>query len=177
MDDNDADFKTYSLAEVAEMILADMADGVRGLSHRLKNGELSGYRVGRTWRMTREDVADVIERQRNRSIARNGGEVLRIIVAGLTPTSRRRRGARRVVIDTSADRSHRPNKGLEIPYRDLANLKGDVAKDVLTPSRPENKTAGNESGNESERDGAAPQGRRQISTVVLALARRECDRH
>jgi hypothetical protein len=40
MDDNDADFKTYSLAEVAEMILADMADGVRGLSHRLKNGEL-----------------------------------------------------------------------------------------------------------------------------------------
>ena len=126
--------------------------------------------------MTREDVADVIERQRNRSIARNGGEVLRIVVAGLTPTSRRRRGARRVVIDTSADRSHRPNKGLEIPYRDLANLKGDVAK-VLTPSRPENKTAVNENGNESERDGAAPQGRRQISTAVLALARRECDRH
>jgi hypothetical protein len=32
MDHNDADFKTYSLAEVAEMILPDMADGVRWLS-------------------------------------------------------------------------------------------------------------------------------------------------
>jgi hypothetical protein len=73
------------------MILPDMADGVRWLSRRLKNGELSGYRVGRTWRTTREDVADLIERQRNRSIARNGGEVLRPEVAGLTPTSRRRR--------------------------------------------------------------------------------------
>jgi hypothetical protein len=174
MDDNDADFKTYSLAEVAEMILADMADGVRGLSHRLENGELSGYRVGRTWRMTREDVADVIERQRNRSISRNGAaNRSRWLDADVASEA----GARRVVIDTSADRSHRPNKGLEIPYRDLANLKGDVAKDVLTPSRPEKKTAGNESGNESERDGAAPQGRRQISTAVLALARRECDRH
>jgi hypothetical protein len=37
-----------------------------------------------------------------------------------------------------------PDAGLELPYRDLANLKGDVAKEVLTPSRPENKTAGNE---------------------------------
>jgi hypothetical protein len=58
MDDNDAEFKTYSLAEVAELILPDMADGVRWLSRRLNNGELSGYRVGRTWRMTREDVTD-----------------------------------------------------------------------------------------------------------------------
>jgi hypothetical protein len=41
MDHNDADFKTYSLAEVAEMILPDMADGVRWLSRRLNNGELS----------------------------------------------------------------------------------------------------------------------------------------
>jgi hypothetical protein len=29
MDDNDAEFETYSLAEVAELILPDMADGVR----------------------------------------------------------------------------------------------------------------------------------------------------
>jgi hypothetical protein len=91
MDHNDADFKTYSLAEVAEMILPDMADGVRWLSRRLNNGELSGYRAGRTWRMTREDVADLIERQRNRSIPCNGGEMLRTEVSGLTPTSRRRR--------------------------------------------------------------------------------------
>ena len=91
MDDNDVDFKTYSLAEVAEMILPDMADGVRWLSRRLNNGELSGYRVGRTWRMTRDDVADLIERQHNRSIARKGEKMLRTEVSGLTPTSRRRR--------------------------------------------------------------------------------------
>lgn len=91
MNHNDVDFKTYSLAEVAEMILPDMADGVRWLSRRLNNGELSGYRVGRKWRMTREDVADLIERQRDRSIARNGGEILPTEGSGLTPTSRRRR--------------------------------------------------------------------------------------
>lgn len=91
MDDNDAEYKTYSLAEVAEMILPDMADGVRWLSRRLNRGELSGYRVGRTWRMTREDVVDLIERHRNRPIARNDVEVPRTKFSGLTPTSRRRR--------------------------------------------------------------------------------------
>lgn len=44
------------------MILPDMTSGVRWLSNRLNRAELSGYRVGRTWRMTREDVADMIER-------------------------------------------------------------------------------------------------------------------
>jgi hypothetical protein len=90
MDDIDADFKTYSLAEVAEMILPDMADSVRWLSRRLNNGELSGYRVGRTWRMTREDVAGLIERHRNRSIARTYQDAPRAESSGLTPTSRRR---------------------------------------------------------------------------------------
>ena len=92
MNDNEADFKTYSLAEVAEMILPDMADGVRWLSRRLNSGELSGYRVGRAWRMTREDVADLIELHRNRSLARNYMEAPRTEFSGLTPTSRRRWG-------------------------------------------------------------------------------------
>ncbi len=51
----------------------------------------SGYRVGRAWRMTREDVVDLIERHRNRSRARNDVEVQRINASGLTSTSRRRR--------------------------------------------------------------------------------------
>jgi hypothetical protein len=41
--------------------------------------------------MTREDVADLIERHRNRSIARADMEVLRTEFSGSTPTSRRRR--------------------------------------------------------------------------------------
>jgi len=84
-------FKTYSLVEVAEMIVRDMADGVRWFSRRVNRGELSGYRVGRTWRMTREDVADPIERHRNPSIARNDVKVPRTEFSGVTPTSRRRR--------------------------------------------------------------------------------------
>lgn len=88
MDNSDADFKTYSLAEVAEIIMPNMADGVRWLSRRLNRGELSGYRVGRAWRMTREDVADLIER--HRSTAHHDVEVPRTEFSGLTPTSRRR---------------------------------------------------------------------------------------
>jgi hypothetical protein len=40
------------------MVLPDMARGVRWLSQRSNRGELSGYRVGRTWRMTHRDVED-----------------------------------------------------------------------------------------------------------------------
>jgi hypothetical protein len=90
MDKSDADFKTYSRAEVAEIIMPDMADGVRWLARRLNRGELSGYRVGRTWRMTRKDVADLIER--HRSTAHHDVNVPRTEFCGLTPTSRRRRG-------------------------------------------------------------------------------------
>ncbi|MCV7236006.1 MerR family transcriptional regulator [Mycobacterium branderi] len=91
MDNNEAEFKTYSLAEVAERILPDMADGVRWLSRRLNRGELSGYRLGRAWRMTREDVAGLIERHRNRSKVPDDVEMPRSKFSGLTPTSRRRR--------------------------------------------------------------------------------------
>src|ERR1700758_3337695 len=65
MDDDALEINTYSLSEVAKMVLPpEMTDGVRWLSRRLNRGELSGYRVGRTWRMTREDVEDLIERHR-----------------------------------------------------------------------------------------------------------------
>jgi hypothetical protein len=87
------DIKTYSLTEVANMVLPpDMKARERWLSQRLNRGELSGYRVGRTWRMTRDDVVDLIERHHNRPALRatvrpaTGSGVL----SGLTPTSRRR---------------------------------------------------------------------------------------
>lgn len=65
------DVKTYSLAEVAKMVLPpEMTDGVRWLSRRLNRGELSGYRVGRSWRMTREDVEALIDEHRDPPLPR-----------------------------------------------------------------------------------------------------------
>jgi hypothetical protein len=43
------------------MALLDLTRGVRWPSQRLNRGELSGYRVGRSWR-THGDVEDLIER-------------------------------------------------------------------------------------------------------------------
>ena len=92
MPDDEPDIKTYSLAEVAEMVLPpDMTNGVRWLARRLNRGELMGYRVGRTWRMTRGDVEDLIERHGNRPLSRVGMEARRLdLLTGLTSTSRRR---------------------------------------------------------------------------------------
>ncbi len=91
MADEELDIKTYSLPEVAKMIPPDMTSGVRWLSNRLNRGELSVYRVGRTWRMTHEDVKDMIERHRNRPLPRVDAQAPRSdLPSGLTPTSRRR---------------------------------------------------------------------------------------
>lgn len=58
--------RTYSLAEVAAVYLpADWTDGVRWLSRRLNAGQIAGYRVGRTWRMTDDDVDAFLARRRN----------------------------------------------------------------------------------------------------------------
>jgi hypothetical protein len=90
MPDNEPDIKTYSLAEVAEMVLPpDITNGVRWLAHRLNRGEVTGYRVGRTWRMTRGGVEDLIERLRNRPLSRADRRApRRDFLAGLTLTSR-----------------------------------------------------------------------------------------
>ncbi|WP_158019698.1 DNA-binding protein [Mycolicibacterium rhodesiae] len=90
--------KTYSLAEVAKMVLPpEMTDGVRWLSRRLNRGELSGYRVGRTWRMTLKDVEGLIEHHRERPLPRDATEQRTDSLSGLTPTSRRR--LKRGVVD------------------------------------------------------------------------------
>jgi hypothetical protein len=67
MNDDEDKFKTYSLEEVASMVLPpQIKDGVRWLTQRLNRGEIASYRIGRTWRMTGSDVEDLIERDRNR---------------------------------------------------------------------------------------------------------------
>lgn len=63
--DSSAPIKTYSLDEVAAMVLPpDMKSPRRWLMVRLNEGKIRGYRLGRTWRMTRDDVEDLIARHR-----------------------------------------------------------------------------------------------------------------
>ena len=90
MPDHNLDIRTYSLDEVAEMVLPEMTKGVRWLSQRLNRDELSGYRVGRTWRMTRGDVEDLIQRHRNSSPLVDVRPRQPDLLSGLTPTSHRR---------------------------------------------------------------------------------------
>lgn len=60
---------SYSLDEVAAQRLPKhWTDGKRWLARRLNRGELSGYKVGRDWMMTASDVADMVERRRNRQV-------------------------------------------------------------------------------------------------------------
>jgi hypothetical protein len=56
--------QTYSLAEVAAMYLPPEWDGVLWLSRRLSRGEIPGYKVGRVWRMTDDDVTAFIDSHR-----------------------------------------------------------------------------------------------------------------
>ncbi|QBC86374.1 DNA-binding protein [Mycobacterium avium] len=63
--------KTYSLAEVAEQVLPpEWTDGERWLARRLNRGQIRGYRVGRIWRMTEQQVEDLIDRFTNNANGR-----------------------------------------------------------------------------------------------------------
>lgn len=57
--------KTYSLQEVAAMVLPpEWKEPERWLRRHLVRGELSGYKVGHTWRMTEDDVEALLARYR-----------------------------------------------------------------------------------------------------------------
>ncbi|MGZ8814732.1 MAG: helix-turn-helix domain-containing protein, partial [Mycobacterium sp.] len=93
MIDEAPDIRTYSRRSRHVGTSPEMKDGARWLSHRLNRGELSGYRVGRRWRMTRDDVDDLIERHRNRPRQPITTQVPQAdSSSGLTTTSRRRLG-------------------------------------------------------------------------------------
>jgi hypothetical protein len=101
---------TFSLAEVAEMVLPpEWTDCVRWLVRRLNRGEISGYKIGRTWRMTEQQLNDLIAhytdvaapahsdtREPRMAPTRSGGAPAPLrVVDGLSARSRRRlnRGA------------------------------------------------------------------------------------
>lgn len=86
---------TYSLAEVAAMVLPrEWTDSERWLARRLNRGEISGYRVGRIWRMTQAQVDDLIERFTNDTTKpaqqQHNPEPAASVVDGLSQRSRRR---------------------------------------------------------------------------------------
>ena len=93
---DESSIETYSLDEVAAMVLpSEMKNGPRWLAERLNRGDLSGYRVGRTWRMTHHDIEDLIERCRNSPPSRKAVQAEAIRTSsGLTPNSRRPRERR-----------------------------------------------------------------------------------
>ncbi|BDB43327.1 hypothetical protein Mkiyose1665_18300 [Mycobacterium kiyosense] len=88
-----AAFRTYSLEQVAAMILpAELKDGRRWLADRLNRGEARGYKIGRTWRMTEAHVAELIERCSNtlREPEPAPTRPANSIIDGLSPRARRR---------------------------------------------------------------------------------------
>jgi hypothetical protein len=82
---------THSLEESAGIILGtdDGGNPLPGktdwLVRRLRRGELPGYKAGRQWRMTDDDIAVAIDRMRPKSALPELPSA-----SGLTPTSRRR---------------------------------------------------------------------------------------
>jgi hypothetical protein len=76
---------TYSTAEAAEQI---GAPSERWLIEHLRSGRFPGRKVGRHWRLTDQDIADVLDVCRN-DASRAALPVVTPIV-GLTPTSRKK---------------------------------------------------------------------------------------
>lgn len=87
--------KTYSLVEVAEMVLPpEWTDGARWLARRLIRGEIRGYRVGRVWRMTQDHVDELVNRFSNdvREKPREVEPSAVTVIDGLSARSRNRIG-------------------------------------------------------------------------------------
>lgn len=82
----DPPFKTYSLDEVAAMVMPPEQDeSAAWLARQLRAGRISGYKIRRTWRMTHQDVEDLIASGRKRPPVGRAPDP-----SGMTRTSRRR---------------------------------------------------------------------------------------
>ena len=75
--------RTYSASEAAQQMGAPSA---RWLVHQLRSGRFTGRKIGRSWRMTDQDIADSLDTCRN-----DGAPVAQVIpITGLTARSRKR---------------------------------------------------------------------------------------
>lgn len=76
---------TYSLEEAAHIIRGSRGSAdVQWLRKRLAAGRLSGYKAGRYWRMTQDDIDDAVKSLRPVSLP------VVPVASGLTRTSARR---------------------------------------------------------------------------------------
>lgn len=87
--------KTFSLAEVADQVLPpEWRDSERWLARRLNRGDIAGYRVGRVWRMTEDQVEDLVDRftneNRRTQTAPPASSSTVTVADGLSQRSRRR---------------------------------------------------------------------------------------
>jgi len=76
---------TYSLDEV---VAAGNAPSVQWLQRQVRSGRVTACKIGRHWRMTEQDIADMLEARRNTATAPTLAP--QSAPVGLTPTSRRR---------------------------------------------------------------------------------------
>lgn len=83
--------ETFSLAEVAAVALpGHWKHPERWLRERLNSGELVGYRVGRDWRLTREQLDALIAKYTNAAAPVTATPVAEPSTLGLSARSRRR---------------------------------------------------------------------------------------
>ena len=78
---------TYSLDEV---VATGNAPSVRWLQREIRASRVTARKIGRSWRMTGQDIADMLEARRN--TATLPARAPQSSPLGLTPTSRRRPG-------------------------------------------------------------------------------------
>ncbi|MHA7661844.1 helix-turn-helix domain-containing protein [Mycolicibacterium sp. HS_4_1] len=64
-DQGDAEFKTYSLAEVVAMIDTGLKDPVRWLREQIRSGRVTARKIGRDYRMTRSDIRELLDGCKN----------------------------------------------------------------------------------------------------------------
>jgi hypothetical protein len=115
--------RTYSLAEVAAMVLPpEWTGGVRWLARRLNRGEISGYKVGRVWRMTDDDVQAFIESGRNTNTPMPADDCAPAASASDTPTT---------VFDALSERS--PSSPAIVSARWTHRMKAANLSAVVTP--------------------------------------------
>ena len=78
--------QTYSTAEATEQI---GAPSERWLIGQIRAGRFPARKVGRSWRMTDEDIADALDACSNKATTVQYDEVV-TPMSGLTPTTRKR---------------------------------------------------------------------------------------
>ena len=90
--DTEAGLKFYSTAEIAEMLKMN----IQVIARKLKYGEMTGYKIGKDWRIKEADFLDWLERHSNKNLLDPGQKIIdRFISDGrfkVLPVQQKKRG-------------------------------------------------------------------------------------